>query len=92
MLIPTEYLCACQAEKWRVKAEMLQTRVDAVESELENVPRQWGSDMARLQIQLKEKDAQIAGAETVRKSCTAQSHANRHRETHTDSDTETKRV
>eukprot|EP00658_Telonema_sp_P-2_P003703 TRINITY_DN11384_c0_g1_i1.p1 TRINITY_DN11384_c0_g1~~TRINITY_DN11384_c0_g1_i1.p1 ORF type:complete len:215 (+),score=42.01 TRINITY_DN11384_c0_g1_i1:154-798(+) len=40
---------------------MLQMRVEQVEAVLESVPRQWGSDMAKLQIQLKEKDAQLAG-------------------------------
>jgi len=50
-----------EAYKWRLKAEMLETRVQEVEAVLESVPRQWGSDMAKLQIQLKEKDAQLAG-------------------------------
>lgn len=46
---------------WRAKAEVLQTRVQEVEAALESLPKQWGSEMAKLQIQLKEKDAQLAG-------------------------------
>ena len=58
--------CAFQANVWRLKAEMLETRVKEVEAVLESVPKQWGSDMAKLQIQLKEKDAQLAGSQLHR--------------------------
>lgn len=48
-----------EVQKWRVQAQFLQTRVEEVEGVLEEVPRQWGQSMAKMQIQLKEQEMQI---------------------------------
>jgi len=46
---------------FRTRAEMWETRCNEMEAALEEMPRQWASEIARLEIQVKEKDAQIAG-------------------------------